>query len=235
MLQEIEQLLVLQDRDRKIRALRQELNVAPQQRRGLEDRLAETQRQYDASKLHGKEIEVERKRLEIEAEAKRGQIAKLQTQKFQTRKNEEFAAFSHEIDRYEDDVRRLEDRELELMEEAEKQRGIVAVEERNLGATKTQVEKQSADLDAKIKTIEANLAALEAERTKLAASVDEDLADTYQRLFQNKNGEAIVSLDHGVCMGCHTKVTPTTSALCRAGKEVVQCENCARILYRGED
>ncbi len=91
MLQEIEQLLILQDRDRKIRALRQELNVAPQQRRGLEDRLAEAHRQFDANKLHGKEIEVERKRLEIEAEAKRAQIAKLQTQKFQTRKNEEFA------------------------------------------------------------------------------------------------------------------------------------------------
>lgn len=235
MLQEIEQLLILQDRDRKIRALRHELKVAPQERRALEERLDAAQKLAEAGKLRGRELEVARKKLELEAGAKRGQIAKLQTQKFSTRKNEEFAAFSHEIERYEGDVRKIEDRELELMEDAEKQKGVTAGVEKDFAATRTQVANQTADIEAKIKTIEHSLADLEAERMKLAGSVDEDLADTYARLFQNKNGEAVVALDHGVCMGCHTKVTPTTSAKCKAGKDVVQCENCARILYRGED
>ena len=87
MLPEIERLLILQDRDRKLRALRNELKSAPLERKALEEKLAAAQKSLDALKLKGKETEVERKKLENEAETRRTQIAKFQTQKFQTRKN----------------------------------------------------------------------------------------------------------------------------------------------------
>lgn len=233
MLPVVEQLLIIQDRDKKIRALRQELKFAPQQRKELEDKLAAITKQFEAAKLRGKEIEVERKRLEVEAQAKRDQIAKLQTQKFQTRKNEEFAAFNHEITRFEGDVRTIEDRELELMEEAEKAKVIVAEADVQAKAVKAQVERQITDLETKIKAVETQLTGLEAERVKLAEGIDEDLFDTYERLFKNK-GEAVVALDHEVCTGCHMKVIPQTSANVRARKEVTHCEQCARILYAAE-
>jgi uncharacterized protein len=234
MLQEIEQLLILQDRDRKTRALRQELKTAPLERKGAEDRLTGAQKQLDAAKLKGKEIEVERKKLENEAETKRAQIAKFQLQKFQTRKNEEFQALSHEIGRYEKDIQTIEDQELELMEAAEKQKAVIASAEQHLAVTKTQSAKQAGDIETKIKAIEEQLLSLDGERAKIASGIDEELIDTFQRLFHTKNGEAIVPLDHDVCMGCHMKVTPTTAAKCKAGKEVVHCEQCGRILYRGD-
>lgn len=230
MLKVVEQLLIIQDRDRKIRALKQELKFAPQQRKELDEKLSATTKHYEAVKLKGKEIEVERKRLEVEAQAKREQIAKLQTQKFQTRKNEEFAAFNHEIERFEGDVRTIEDRELELMEEAEKMKVTVAAADKDAQAVKALVERQIADLNAKLATVEGQLKELEAERTKLGEDIEEDLFDTYSRLFQNK-GEAVVALDHEVCTGCHMKVIPQTSANVRARKEVTHCEQCGRILY----
>jgi predicted nucleic acid-binding Zn-ribbon protein len=233
MLPVVEQLLVIQDRDKKIRALRQELKFAPQQRKELDDKLAAVTKQFEAVKLKSKEIEVERKKLEIEAQAKRDQIAKLQTQKFQTRKNEEFAAFNSEIARFEGDVRTLEDRELELMEQAEKTKLVVAEADAQAKTVKTQVERQIADLNAKIQAVEAQLSEVEADRTRLAASIDEDLFDTYERLFKNK-GEAVVALEHEVCTGCHMKVIPQTTANVRARKEVTHCEQCARILYLAE-
>ena len=233
MLPAIEQLLILQERDRKIRALRQELKVAPLERKGCEDRLAAALKLVDDTKLKGKEVEVERKKLENEAEAKRGQIAKFQTQKFQTRKNEEFAALNHEIERYEKDVQLVEDRELELMEAAEKQKAVIAVAEKELAATKAQVAKQTGDIEVKIKAIEGQLASLDAEHGKIADGLEEELRENYERLFITKDGDAIVALEHDVCMGCHMKVTPTTAAKCKAGKEVVHCEQCGRILYRG--
>ena len=233
MLPVVEQLLVIQDRDRKIRALRHELKFAPQQRKEFDDKLSSTTKHYEAVKLKGKEIEVERKRLEVEAQAKREQIAKLQTQKFQTRKNEEFAAFNHEIERFEGDVRTIEDRELELMEDAEKMKVTVAAADQEAQAVKAQFERQIADLSAKLQAVENQLRDLEAERLKLAEGIDEDLFDTYQRLFKNK-GEAVVALDHEVCTGCHMKVVPQTSANVRARKEVTHCEQCGRILYAAE-
>jgi predicted nucleic acid-binding Zn-ribbon protein len=230
MLPEIERLLVLQDRDRKIRTLKQELKMAPQERKDLDAKLINANSAWEAAKLKAKENEVERKKLEIEAQAKRDQISKLQTQKFSTRKNEEFQAFNNEITRFEKEVSALEDRELELMENAEKLKAAALEADKAAQATRTSVERQIADLAAKATSMEAQLAELERDRAALATAVDEEVLDTYERLISNKN-EAVVPLDHDVCTGCHMKVIAQTSMSVRGGRTVVHCENCGRVLY----
>ena len=233
MLPEIEILLVLQDRDRKIRTLKQELHVAPLERVESEERLAAATKQLEAVKLKAKEIEVEKKKLELEAQSKRDMIAKFQTQKFQTRKNEEFQAFNNEITRYEGEIRTVEDRELELMEDADKMKATVATTEQQTKATKAQVERQLADITAKIAAVAGQLTELETERASLAVGLDEDLLDTFDRLFAGK-GEAVVPLEHETCMGCHMKVTTQTVVKVKGQREIVHCEQCGRILYRSE-
>ena len=157
MLPEIEKLLVLQDRDRKIRTLNQELGTAPLERREYEEKLAAALKQLETVKQKAMEMEVERKKLEVEARAKRDSIAKFQTQKFQTRKNEEFQALNNEITRYESDILTLEDRELQLMDDGEKAKALVAETERQTKATKGQVERQLTDIAAKTETVAAQL------------------------------------------------------------------------------
>ena len=230
MLPEIEKLLVLQDRDRKIRALQHQLKLAPTESKELDEKLATATKNLEGVKLKSKEIEVERKKLETEAQAKRDTIAKYQTQKFQTRKNEEFQALNNEIKRYENEIRSVEDRELELMESAETAKATVATTEKETQATKTQVERQLTDIAGKTGAVAAQLKELETERARLAEGVEEDLLDTYQRLFKNKN-EAVVALEHDVCMGCHMKVTTQTVVRVKAKREIVNCEQCGRILY----
>src|SRR3954468_6179630 len=129
MLKELEQILVLQDRDKKLRALRQELKGGRLERKQLDDKLAAAQAKLDAARLKSKEIEVQRKGLENDAQSKRDQIAKYQGQKFETQKNEEFQALSPAIRPREDDVRKFEDRELELMEETEALKPQIAAAE----------------------------------------------------------------------------------------------------------
>ena len=233
MLPEIERLLVLQDRDRKIRTLKIEQKAAPLERTDLDKKLTTANSALEATKLKVKENEVARKKLEIDAQTRRDQIARFQTQKFETRKNEEFQAFNNEITRFEGEVRVLEDQELEVMESAEKLKAIVAEAEKNAQATRASVERQLTDLAAKALALEAQLDALEKERNGLASAVDEDLIDTYQRLFSNK-GEAVVPLEHDVCTGCHVKVIAQTAVTVKGGRSIVHCENCGRILYPGE-
>jgi len=230
MLPEIEKLLVLQDRDRKIRTMKQELRMAPLETKDLEEKLAAALKQLEAVKLKAKEIEVERKKLEVEAQAKRDSINKFQTQKFQTRKNEEFQALNNEITRYEGDIRGIEDRELALMESAETAKAIIATTDKETQATKSQVERQLADIAAKTQALASQLKELEAERARLAEAVEEDLLDTFNRLFNNKT-EAVVALEHDVCMGCHMKLTTQTVVRVKGAREIVHCEQCGRILY----
>ena len=230
MLKEIEQLLVLQDRDRKLRTLRQELKNAPVERKQLEERLATAKKNAEATKHQGKEIEVERKGLEVEAQAKRDQIAKYNVQKFQTRKNEEYRALTNEIERFEAEIRSIEDKELDLMERTEQLKPQIAEAEKAAQAATESVERLLKDLEAKVKTLEEQIATVEAERATLAGEVEEDLLDTYQRLFATK-GDAVVGMENEVCTGCHMKITASTKARAKAERELVNCEQCGRILY----
>ncbi len=234
MLPEIEQLLVIQDRDRKIRALQAELKAAPAERRERESQRAAATASLERAKLEAKELEVERKRLEVEAQAKRDSIGKFKGQQFQTRKNEEFQALNNEIKRYSDDIEKIEDRELELMERSEQARAKVAAAEKESAHLQAQVTARLADLDQKVAAIEAQLTDIGADRGRLAAQVDEDLLSRYDRLFASKGDAAVVPLEHEVCRGCHMKITPQTAVRVKAGREVMSCEQCGRILYSGE-
>lgn len=231
MLPEIEQLLILQDRDQKLKSLKTELNLAPQQRADLDERLAQATANRDTIKQRQRDAELEKKKLEGDAKAKRDSIGKFKLQQFQTRKNEEFQALGNEIKRYEGDIEKIEDRELELMEELENGKLTVSGAEKEFTATKAQIEQQQVDLQAKIKALETHIAEFEADRAKLAEKLDEDLRVNYERLFVNKNGTAVVSLEHETCNGCHMKVTAQTAVRVKAENAIVNCEQCGRILY----
>src|SRR4051794_4409436 len=168
MLKEIEDLLVLQDRDRKIRALKNELKTAPLERKQLDEKLAGIQASFEQSKLKGKTFEVERKKLEIEAQTKRDQIAKYNTQKFQTKKNDEYQAITTAIEHLERDISLIEDKELELMDSAEQLKPETTRADQAAQAAKKQVAQQHTDLDGKVAAIDAQLAKLSEERTALA-------------------------------------------------------------------
>ena len=231
MFPEIEKLLVLQDRDQRIKTLKTELKNAPIERKDLELRLAATAAGAEKAKASLRELEVEKKRLEVEAQSKRDQINRFKTQQMQTRKNEEFQALGNEIAHFEKEIGKIEDRELEVMEAIEAAKPVLADAERAVAEARSRVATQIADLDAKIATLNETLKTTEVERASLTDGIDEDLLDQYNRLFVSKGGNAVVSLEHEVCTGCHMKLTTQTLVRVRGGKEITHCEQCGRILY----
>ena len=230
---ELEQLLVLQDRQQKIRQIQNEIKTLPLQRTNLEAQLAATIAGVDALKQKGRQVEVDRKKLELDVGTRTGSIARLRTQQYETRKNDEFQAMGHEIERYENEIRKIEDAELELMVEADKLKEQLGAEEKKAAATKESISRQLVDLEEKSKALESRLQELTKERAELAAKIDEDLLDRFDRLFESKGDAAIVAVEHGICTGCHMKVTTATAMSVKAGKEIVSCEQCGRILFEG--
>jgi len=231
---ELEQLLIIQDRQRKIRQIQAEIKILPQQKANLDAQLTASVAGVEALKQKGRLVEVDRKNLELDVGTRANSIAKLRTQQYETRKNDEFAAMGHEIERYQKEISTIEDRELELMEQADKIKAELIEEEKKAGATKESISRQVVDLDEKSKALESRLQELTKDRTELAAKVDEDVLDRFERLFESKGDAAIVALEHNVCTGCHMKVTTATIMHAKAGKEIVSCEQCGRILYSVE-
>jgi predicted nucleic acid-binding Zn-ribbon protein len=228
---ELEQLLVLQDRQQRIKQIQTEVETLPLQKKSLEAQLATSVAGVEVLKQKGRKVEMDRKKLELDVGTRTESISRLKTQQYQTRKNDEFQAIGHEIERYENEIRKIEDEELELMMEADKLKADLGVEEKKAATVKESVARQTADLDAKSKTLESRLEELTKERAEIAGKIDEDLLGRFERLFKSKGDAVVVPLEHEVCTGCHMKVTTQTAHRAKAGKEIVNCDNCGRILY----
>lgn len=231
----IEKLLILQDRDRKIRRVKGELAHIEPERQSLKAKSASAAGGLDRAKTRVKEIESQRKELELEVESKKQQIIKYANQQFQTRKNEEYRALAHEIDACKAEIVKIEDREIELMEQGEAAQKEVVRATQTAGEARRVVEDQMGQLGTREENLKAELIELEANREELAGAVDEVARSRYERLVKNKGENVLVGVQHGVCGGCHMKLPPQLLVSCQAQQELITCSNCGRILYYTRD
>lgn len=231
MLPALEHLLVVQDRDRRMAQLKAELVRIPQEIAAVQRRVQEEAVRCEAAKLQLKQIETDRKKLEIDVEAKRGQVLKYRQQLFQIKSNTEYQALLKEINSVEEEIRHLEDVELESMEKIEHLQPALKQEQTDLKALTAKGETEQAELRQRQQNVERELTQLQAERTQLAAKADADLLARYDRLLRSKGDVAIVPILHGNCGGCHLNLPPQVVHDAHNGGEVVSCDYCGRILY----
>jgi len=234
MLDVIEKLLTLQDRDQRLRSFQSELNHLPEEREAREKQIADSAARLDQGKLRAKGIEVEKRNLEVEAQAKRDLIARYRQQQLQTRKNEEYAALAHEIEAAEKIIASVEDRELDLMEELEKLTPQLATAEKLHADERSKLQNILDSLESKKNNLEARVSELKSDRQRHAEGIDDEVLSLYEHLFKTKHGAALATLEHEVCMGCHMKVTAQTIVQVRAARQIIHCPQCGRILYMPE-
>jgi predicted nucleic acid-binding Zn-ribbon protein len=235
MQESIEKLLILQDRDQKIRREQGELARIEPERQALKAKAAAAQTELEDAKLRIKQIESARKDLELEIDSKKQMIARYANQQLQTRKNEEYRALAHEIDTCKAAIFQIENQEIELMEQAEATQKELLLATQTLSEARKLVDGQVAQLDAREQNLKKELAELEANREQLASAVDVSVRDRYERLLRSKGENVVVGVEHGVCGGCHMKLPPQLLVSCQGEKELVGCSNCGRILYYSRD
>lgn len=235
MLPAIAKLLVIQDRDLKIRAIEKELDHLPVEEEDAREKLAADRKRVEAAKQAMQENEVAMKNFEIDIQTRRDSVGKLKIQQYETRKNEEFRAMGSEIERYGKEISDLEDRELILMEKGEELRRLLADAQLNLEATQRLVDEELADIEVRRTNLRNDKAELQANRQLAEKDVEAGSLDIYNRLFKSKGGLVVVPLVAGQCKGCHMKVVKSTAVAVKTEKEITHCESCGRILYSGDE
>ena len=231
MLPEIEQLLIIQDRDQKITKLNSDIERLPLEEQQAKQRLKSVIESVNSAETEIKGNEVEISKIELDIDTRKDSITKLKNQQLETKKNEEFAAMEHSITNYQDEISKLEDSQLELMEKGEELNN--SLEEANDIHAKEQkvVDAELAIIKERKIQFSKKIEELKSDREKIASNVDNDLLDQYNRIFKSKKGVAVSELVNDICSGCHMKVTPTTAGMVRAEKVVSTCDQCGRILY----
>jgi predicted nucleic acid-binding Zn-ribbon protein len=231
MLEAIEKLLILQDRDRRVIRLRAEVADIDPQRRLVKTRLTNAEQDFEKARHNAHQLESDRKKLELEVESKKELIAKYSAQQWQTRKNEEYKALTHEIETCKSGIATLDDQQLVLMEKIEAAERLVAEASSALRKAKSDSELQLQQMDEAETRLRKQLAEAEQARTTAAETVDPTLLTRYERILKSKGDRVIVDIQRGVCGGCHMKLSRQNVIDCQADRDIVQCPNCARILY----
>ena len=142
----------------------------------------------------------------------------------------ELEAIGHEITNLK---RRIADREDELLAIMERREAIEAgakEAEAVAGERRAVAERVAVASADELGTVEAELAAREAERPPLAATIDPDTLELYEELRPQKKGVGAAALVDNVCQGCHEQLSSVELDHARHADGIVRCDHCRRIL-----
>jgi predicted nucleic acid-binding Zn-ribbon protein len=123
----------------------------------------------------------------------------------------------------------LEDKTLEIMEQAETDRKNVTNLSTELKSIETAWQTQQQKLTAELEQLGSTLANLRQKQQLLATGIDSETLDLYHKLKKGK-GTAVARVEQGICRGCRISLPVSELQQTRSGR-LVQCGSCGRILY----
>lgn len=230
MLPDIASAVRLQELDGRLSELSKEIASLPKHIAEIEKKLEAHQRKLDADRGALSANQKDRKKFEGEIQVQEQKISKLKDQMLQAKTNEQYKAFQHEIGFCEAEIRRSEDRILDLMSESEALDRNVKSAESALKSEKAQVEAEKQQARARTDTDQKELNEVEQTRKAIVAAMSPGVHRHYERI-RGRRGAAVAEVVDNRCSVCHITVRPQHLQDLKHGDEVLFCESCQRILY----
>ena len=230
MLPDIENLLKLQDADKEIRRLREEIAELPKRVEAIEQKLAGTKAQLEMAQASVKADEAARRKHETSIQDLRGRISKYRDQSLEVKTNDQYKALLHEIQFAEGEIAAAEDKILELMLNTEAREKEVKLAQAELKAETAEIEREKADAHQRTAEDQKQLTEWRAKRDQLRVGIDADLLRHYERVAKFRGTGISEAFDHK-CATCQVMLRPQTYNEVRTGQHAVVCDSCQRILY----
>jgi predicted nucleic acid-binding Zn-ribbon protein len=170
MLPDIQRLVELQQTDREIQRLQDEVAALPRRVGEIESKLANTKAQVERARATIKADETNRRKLEIDIQSLQQKISKYRDQSLEVKTNDQYKALMHEVGFAEQEIRIIEDKILEGMLDVEENEKRLKTAEVELKEETTEIEKQKAEARRRTAEDEAQLAGLTKQRDQLRGS-----------------------------------------------------------------
>jgi uncharacterized protein len=230
MLPEIENLLHLQDTDKEIRRLQDEIAEFPKRVAAIERKLAGTQAGLEKAQAAVKADEATRRKYDTAISDLRGKISKYRDQSLAVKTNEQYRALMDEVQFAEREIAATEDKILELMLNADARDKEVKAAQAELKAEAAEIEKEKNEARERTAADEKLLSEWRAKRDQMRSGVGEDLLRHYERVSKFR-GSGISEVRDHKCMACQVMLRPQIYNDVRTGQQTVVCDSCQRVLY----
>lgn len=230
-LKQIEQLVALQRVDDEILVIARELKDAPSEVKILQERFdsLEEQRTRFVEKIeHLKEQE---KRLGGEIENDALKVKKSKSKLMLVGNTKEYHAMMREMDNLEKVNRMREEEKLALAEELTRQQSGLEELDVDYNALKSDLEAKKASLQARIDEANKVIAKLNKKRDSACQEVPAPILSRYEFIRERLDNPVIVSVEAGVCNGCHIAIPPQSFIELQKGHQILSCPNCQRLIY----
>src|SRR5215472_8227972 len=221
----------LQSFDQRISALDKEVAALPKHIAVIEKTLDSHIRRLDADKAALTANQKDRKKLEGDIQMHDQKISKLKDQTLGAKTNEQYRAFQNEIDFIQKEIRKAEDRILELMAESELLEGNVKTADAALKEEKKQVEAEKTRTRDRTAADQAQLEELRAQREGAASKLPPPALTTYDRVRKKWHGSVVGEAVGGRCSACQIVIRPQYLQELKRGDQMMLCESCGRFLY----
>ncbi len=228
---DLKTVIELQQVDLKIGELTTQIEASPSQIQALEAELRDLLHTYEDRKLRLSANQKERRELDGEIQLIQSKISRHKDQLYQVKTNEQYKAMRKEIEGEEENIRKIEDRILEKMIEAEQVEKHLKDAASHLEGEKARVAAETRRLESACRTAEQQRTQMLDRRKALEAALSEAVRDLYERVRKARRGVALAEVRDGFCTGCNVRLRPQVYNEVRANDSLISCETCSRILY----
>lgn len=228
---EVEQLIALQELDRRIAALEAAARAIPPFVQELESRLQGARGAREAAREAHAQLEKTRRLKEGELKQVEEQTKEKQARLWEIRKNEEYSAVLKEIELLKAKRSALEEEILLLFDRIEEAGRTVAARETELRERDADFTRLRAAKEGELDRLQQETAEFTRQRAAQARRIEPGLLQSYARLLKSRGGLAVVPVKDGSCSGCFVALTPQAHNEVRKGEVLVTCATCQRILY----
>ena len=231
MLPDIENLLKLQDVDKEIRRLQDEVAELPKRVAVIEQKLAGTKTQLEKAQAAVKADEASRCKFETNISDLRGKISKYRDQSLDVKTNEQYKALLHEIQFAEQKIAASEDQILEFMVAADVRKEVLRKAEAELKADSAENDREKEEARRRTAADEKEMAELSAKRNQVRGALSEDVLRHYDRVLKLRGTALAAVYENQMCSACSVVLRPQVYQEVMTNQGFLTCDTCKRILY----
>ncbi len=231
MKEELVRLLALYEVDKKIDEIKALKITIPNRIKELETEKEDIQKSVQEFIESIKHTEIVLKKKELDLAAAEERLRKHQEQLPTLKSNEEYRAMIKQIELDKEEISRLEDEALQIMDSLDRMKEQRPQVEAEGEARIREIEKQIKELKEQLSGIDEEVRLLIAERERRAHFVPDKIRRKYEKIRSLGKKNAVVPIIDGACGGCHADIPIQTINEIRASGTVAICENCGRLIY----
>lgn len=224
-------LVELQEIDNRIRELENDRKHIPERLKEIETLFANKRQELAEERNLCDEAEMARRLAEVDLKAEKEKIRKWEARLGELKNNRDYQALSREIESARKANLGIEDEILHKMQEIEDLKGSIAIKEEELTELEENLSEERADLEEKLRSINANIAKEDSTRQAAREKVDKRWYRQYDNIRTHRDGVAVVPAHNEHCRGCNMGIPPQLYIIILRGENIEICPHCHRILY----